>query len=52
MRRSILFIGCTLMLCITEISIAYAADAVVGIVRSDNSVLKEPVAPDRSLSVG
>ena len=40
-----------LMLCLLTVKVGYTADAVVGVVRSDNAMLREPVAPDRPLSV-
>ena len=51
MRRYIMLVSCTFMLWISGISIVHADNAVVGIIRSDNSMLKEPVPSDQPLSV-
>ena len=38
------------MLCFQAVAVGYAADAVVGVVRSDNAMLSEPAGPEQSLS--
>jgi len=43
-------VGCVLVLCFGVVSVGHAADAVVGVVRSDNAMLREPAGPEQSLS--